>query len=340
MIVAFVSERGSVSNKEIAARFEISHATAARDLKTLLTKEVLIQEGKGRSVRYRESFSHPLLRFIDPDQYFTKEADDRSGVKERFDSSVLDHLSGLFSKQELSELETRNSAYRSRLTKLPSDIVRREFERLTIDLSWKSSALEGNTYTLLDTETLIKEHQEAPGHTREEAQMILNHKSALDYARDARSEFRTLTISKIGTIHDLIVQNLGITRGLRKTPVGIVGTRYRPLDNEHQIREALEETIQRINILTEPFSKTLIAISLISYIQPFNDGNKRTARMVGDALLLAHDSCPLSFRNMDIAAYKRALILFYEQHSLRLLKEIFIEQFRYAATHYFLTASS
>ena len=78
-----------------------------------------------------------------------------------------------------------------------------------------------------------------------------------------------------------------------------------------------------------------MALLLIAYIQPFEDGNKRTARLLGNALLIAHGFCPLSFRSIDEKEYKKAVILFYEQHNIRYFKQLFIEQFSYAAKHYF-----
>mgnify|MGYP001561135508 CR=1 FL=1 len=142
---------------------------------------------------------------------------------------------------------------------------------------------------------------------------------------------------KIENIHELLVYNLGVSKGIRKKLAGITGTKYKPLDNEYQIKEALEKTVKIINNFKNPFSKALAAILMISYIQPFEDGNKRTARLLGDAFLLAHIACPLSFRSVNEADYKKAMILFYEQNSARFFKELFIQQFEFAVNNYFLT---
>jgi Fic family protein len=126
------------------------------------------------------------------------------------------------------------------------------------------------------------------------------------------------------------------TFGLRKHAVGITGTRYQPLDNMHQIREALEKLIVSVNHNINPFAQALISMVLLAYIQPFEDGNKRTSRLLGNAILLANDICPLSFRSINEAEYKKAMIIFYEQHSLHYFKQLFIEQFKFAVEHYFL----
>lgn len=229
-----------------------------------------------------------------------------------------------------------NEKYQKRVQELPPAIFQKELERLTIEFSWKSSHIEGNTYTLLDTELLIKEHTEAKGHTREEAVMILNHKKAFDYALQHRERFKNISIRDITDIHALLVGDMNISTGLRKKPVGIVGTVYQPLENEYQLREALEAGVEVLNTLASPFSKALAAVLLISYIQPFEDGNKRTSRLFSNAILLAQDICPLSFRSVDEGDYKKAMILFYEYHSARFFKELFIQQFQFAVENYFL----
>src|SRR5574344_1024369 len=104
------------------------------------------------------------------------------------------------------------------------------FHLLLLMQSWKSSQIEGNTYSLLDTEILIKENIEAKGHKKEEAIMILNHKNALEYIFENRDYFKTITKAKIEELHTILTKDLGVEKGLRKTPVGIVGTNYKPLD--------------------------------------------------------------------------------------------------------------
>ena len=117
--------------------------------------------------------------------------------------------------------------------------------------------------------------------------------------------------------------------------MGITGTVYKPLDNQWQIKEALEKLIAVINKTNNPLEKALIASTMISYIQPFADGNKRTGRMLTNAILLAHDYYPLSYRSVDEITYKKAPILFYEQNSLYQLKKIILDQYQLALKTYF-----
>ena len=205
-----------------------------------------------------------------------------------------------------------------------------------MELSWKSSQIEGNTYSLIDTEILIKENKEAEGHKREEAVMILNHKKALDYILENRKDFKNLNLRKIEDVHGFLVEGSGVAKGLRKKAVGITGTKYRPLDNEYQIKEAMEKMIEFANKkLTDQFSRAIFTTLMISYIQPFEDGNKRASRLLGNAVLLSGDICPLSYRSINEADYKKAVIIFYEQNSARFFKELFIEQFKFAVSNYF-----
>ena len=91
-----------------------------------------------------------------------------------------------------------------------------------------------------------------------------------------------------------------------------------------------------INKFNDPFAKALAAVAMISYIQPFEDGNKRTGRILGNAILLAHDVCPLSYRSVDELEYKKAILLFYEQNNLSYFKKLFMEQYEFAVNTYFL----
>ena len=209
-------------------------------------------------------------------------------------------------------------------------------ERVTIELSWKSSKIEGNTYTLLDTESLIKEHKEAVGHTKEEAAMILNHKKALDHILGSKNKLKALSLRAIEDVHRLLVDGLNVNFGLRSRAVGITGIAYRPLDNKHQITEAMEKAVMEINKWEDAWSKALAALLLIAYIQPFEDGNKRASRLLANAGLLAHDVCPLSFRSIDETEYKKALTVFYELNNAALMKKLFVEQWRFAVRNYFL----
>jgi Fic family protein len=216
------------------------------------------------------------------------------------------------------------------------DVYRRELQRFTVELAWKSSSIEGNTYSLLETEELLKTARAVSGHTALETQMILNHKEALDaILRDPKS-FSPIKISDVMSLHQLLTAGLNIESGFRRQAVGIIGTNYRPLDNEFALREQLEAAVALANNKDYPLESALTLSGLIAYLQPFADGNKRTARFVGNAILLAHNYAALSYRGVDEIFYKKAVLLIDEQHSFHLYKRMFIEQFLFATDNYFL----
>ena len=182
---------------------------------------------------------------------------------------------------------------------------------------------------------VLKDKETAAGKTKDEANMLLNHKEALDFIISHPDYINPLTISSIEDIHSILAKDLDINRNIRKSRVGISGTNYKPLDNEFQIKEALEEMCKLINSKENVFEKALLALVLISYIQPFADGNKRTARIISNAILMNHHFCPISFRTIDSLEYKKAMLIFYEQTNINPFKKIFINQFEFAVNTYF-----
>ena len=165
--------------------------------------------------------------------------------------------------------------------------------------------------------------------------MLLNHKEALDFIIANPTYVNPLSISTVENIHNILIKELNVDRNIRKHIVGISGTNYKPLDNEFQIREALEDMCLVINKRENVFEKALLTLVLISYIQPFSDGNKRTARIVSNAILINNNYCPLSYRTISSIDYKKAMLLFYEQNNINAIKEIFINQFEFAVNTYF-----
>ena len=314
-----------------------AYATVRRDLAKLVDDGVLLLVGKGKSSRYMLSPAYELFQPIDLNAYFGKEIDERQ-IHESYNFDLIEKtLSGvaLFTRSEITYLDARQKVFAENLSKLSAAQYRKEMERLGVDLSWKSSQIEGNTYSLLETERLLLEKETAASKSKDEAVMLLNHKDALDFILDNPDYLSELTVAKIETIHSILVKELAVDRNIRTRRVGITGTNYRPLDNEFQIREALEQTCRLINDKTCVFEKALLILLLISYIQPFNDGNKRTARIVGNAMLIANGYCPLSFRTVDSIEYKKAMLLFYERNNISAFKQIFIEQFAFAVDTYF-----
>lgn len=327
------------SRDEIAkgTAFEGSDATMKRLLATGVQNGDIMVEGKARATRYRLSSQAHLLMPLNLDTYFALDVDERQ-MQTSFNFELIrEQLPAvtLFNDEERLHLQELQNEFRQNVSDMTKNEYRKEMERLGIDLSWKSSQIEGNTYSLLETERLLRESKTADGKTKEEAVMLLNHKDALRFVLDHPDYLQTLTVSHIEDIHQLLTKELSVDKGIRHRRVGITGTNYHPLDNEFQIREALQDTCDLINGKEDVFEKALLTLLLLSYIQPFSDGNKRTARITSNALLIANGFCPLSFRSVNSIDYKKAMLVFYEQNNLYAFKQIFIEQFEFAVREYF-----
>lgn len=327
--------QSSEVHKEITNTGEdVSLITIKRALSELAEVGILEVSGSGRSTSYTLSLRGRIFADIDAKQYVSIEPDKRYGQKQYNFDLLSAFPSDIFTDDELKKLEDATSEYKKKTTDLSSTIQKKELERLVIELSWKSSKIEGNTYTLLDTEKLILENKEALGHSKNEAQMILNHKDAFNYIREHSSQFKTVTKKNLEELHFVLVKNLNVNLGLRSKPVGVTGSIYRPLDNIYQITEAVNELGEAVSRIETPYAKALLALLGISYIQPFEDGNKRTSRLMANALLISHSLSPLSYRSVDEEDYRNAMLVFYELNSIVPLKKIFIDQYTFAAKNY------
>lgn len=315
----------------------VAFATVKRTIKVLIDKNFVSTTGRGKSTKYFISKGLDVLFPIDIEAYFEKEIDDRE-VKEGFSFDLIKEVLNeipIFTNEEIEKLSHLQNYFTENISKLTKAEYNTEFERLAIDLSWKSSQIEGNTYSLLETEKLLKEKETAAGKTKDEAVMLLNHKAALDFILENQDYVNPLSVARIEDIHSLLVEGLGIDRNIRNRRVGISGTNYKPLDNAFQIKEALEDMCVLINSRENIFEKGLLALVLLSYIRAFSDGNKRTARIMSNAILINHKYCPLSFRTVDSIAHKKAMLVFYEQNNISAFKKIFMEQFEFAVKTYF-----
>lgn len=315
---------------------DVNRVTVSRYLSQLVKEGALIKEGKGPSTTYTVSPAHVVNTPIDVNEYFAVAQDDRP-ARTSFNFDIFGYLhEPLFTEEEHKKLSALHQKFQSKIQNIESETLReKEFERIMIEFSWKSSQIEGNTYSLLDTEVLLKEHRAAAGKTAKETQMILNHKEVFQFIREHAGEFSVLSRKGIEEVHRILIQKLGIRTGFRNRAVGITGTNYRPLGIPAQIEEAMAGMIVLINEKDNFFEKALITLALIAYIQPFEDGNKRVGRTVSNAILLAHDSVPLSYRAVDEVEYKKAKLLFYEIQNLSYLKKLFIEQFTFSVEQYF-----
>jgi predicted transcriptional regulator len=308
-IIRYLEDHPGSSSKAIHEGLDskVSYATVKRLLTKLEQDKLIISEGQGKATRYSDSPTRRLQAPFDMEAYFKKEIDDRD-IQDSYNFELMPMLAGidLFTSPELKKLDDLQARFRSNISKLDETTYKKEMERLAIDFSWKSSQIEGNTYSLLETEMLLTKKETAAGKPQSDAIMLLNHKEAINFIVENKDYVSPLSVRGIEDIHSILVKDLGVDRNIRQRRVGISGTNYRPLDNEHQIREALETMCELINSKQDVFEKALLALVLLSYIQAFVDGNKRTARM-----------------------------LFYEQNNINPVKDVFIAQYQFAVDTYF-----
>ena len=338
-ILQFLHYRPLANRTEIMAG--LTEAPSDSTMKRLLSaavKEGNVETvGRGPATKYRLTPQAHVTMPLDLATYFDKDIDERV-VQESFNFDLIREVLPkveIFTKEELEVLTAAQKEFEKNTEGMTDLEYRKEMERLGVDLSWKSSQIEGNTYSLLETERLLKDKQTASGKTKEEAIMLLNHKDALDFVLDVPDYLKELSVHRIEDIHSILTKELGVDKNIRHRRVGITGTNYRPLDNEFQIREALEDTCILVNGKDNVFEKALLTLVLLSYIQAFVDGNKRTARITSNAILIANGYCPISFRTVDSIDYKKAMLMFYEQNNIAAFKKIFIEQFLFAVKTYF-----
>src|SRR3989344_9271105 len=280
LLINSPSSRSKIEN--LLKDDSVSRITIIRDLNYLVSLGLIEQVGGGKNVEYRLKPEKELLIPVDLEKYFSTTTDIRKTKYPAFNYNLINRLAGLFTKDELELFEQRKSKLKNKFASLDKTILKRELERFMIELSWKSSQIEGNTYSLLETEELIKNKKEARGHDKNESIMILNHKRAFDTILEKRESFKEITLLDIRTIHSELVKDLEIKSEIRESAVGITGTKYLPLDNKWQMEETLSKLVDQTKTTKLVAEKALIFLSVIAYLQPFTDGNKRTSRMISN----------------------------------------------------------
>lgn len=215
--------------------------------------------------------------------------------------------------------------------------------RLLIDLSWASSRLEGNTYTRLDTENLIEKGQAAEGKDRREAQMILNHKAAIELLVENAEEigFNTFTFFNL---HALLSENLlsnpRDSGRLREAIVDVGGTVFHPLAIPQQIEQYFRLILEKGGAIADAFEQAFFIMVHIPYLQPFIDVNKRVSRLGANISLIQRNLCPLSFVDVPERAYIDGTLAVYELNRVELLRDVFIWAYERSCQRYLAVKQS
>ena len=211
------------------------------------------------------------------------------------------------------------------------------YSRLLIDLSWNSSRLEGNTYSLLETERLLELGEVAESKNALEAQMILNHKAAIELLVDQADEigFNRYTILNL---HALLADNLladpQAGGRLRRIPVGIDSTVYHPLEVPQLIEECFEQILDTVAAITDPFEQAFFTLVHLAYLQSFEDVNKRVSRLAANIPLIRGNLCPLSFVDVPEGAYIDGVLVIYELNRVELLRDVFVWAYERSSARY------
>lgn len=209
--------------------------------------------------------------------------------------------------------------------------------RLLIDLSWNSSRLEGNTYSLLDTKRLIEFGEEAQGRDRLEAQMIVNHKEAIEFLVSAADEigFNRYTILNL---HGILAQNLlpdeAAAGRLRHIAVGIERSTFLPLEVPQLIEECFNQLLATAAAIDDPFEQAFFVMVQLPYLQPFDDVNKRVSRLAANIPFIQRNLSPLSFTDVSRSLYTEAVLGVYELNQVDLLKDVFVWAYERSAEQY------
>jgi Fic family protein len=215
--------------------------------------------------------------------------------------------------------------------------ARNILNRLLIDLAWNSSRLEGNTYSLLETKRLIELGENTVGKDTTETQMILNHKDAIEYIIDSAHE-KNISSHEIRSIHALLSENLlgdaSASGRLREIAVGISGTTYLPLENPHVLKECFDIFIHKMNLIEDPFEQSFFSLVHLSYLQAFEDVNKRTARLTANIPLIKRNLKPLSFVDVNQKDYMLSLLGVYEKNDVSLLRDLYVWAYKKSSQRY------
>jgi hypothetical protein len=325
---------------------KISRRSLQRRLSELVNVGRLITEGGGRSTRYllpkasgepEEDYVRLSPSGADVRQLVRRPRSERSpvGYKREF----LDQ----YRPNESNYLKPETIAYLTRIgatsdsDRPAGTYARHILNRLLVDLSWASSRLEGNTYSLLDTQRLIEFGEVAQGKDAAETQMILNHKAAVEFMVDLKDELafnRQIILNFHAILSDNLLADANASGRLRRIGVGIGNSVYHPLEVPQLIEECFQQVVDTAAAIRNPFEQAFFAMVHFPYLQPFEDVNKRVSRLAANIPLIRHNFSPLSFIDVPERAYVEGLLGVYELNRVELLRDVFVWAYERSSQRY------
>lgn len=309
---------------------DLSAPTVYRALKRLVDEGKLEVTGKGRATGYRLAGTLVIRGHLTTPPHRRKPAAYNKEFIDRYLPNKTFYLGAV-------DRDRLHDAGRP-VPPLPAGTyTRRILDRLLVDLSWASSRMEGSTYDLLETERLIRFGEEASGKDHREAVMILNHKAAIEHIVDHLAEI-AISRRDLCDLHALLADGLlvdpAMAGRLRRMPVAITASSYRPLDDRFAIDEEFDVLIHKAAGIGDPFEQAFFLLVHIPYLQAFEDVNKRTSRLAANIPLLKADLAPMSFLAMDDRHYIDGLIGIYELNNVALLRDAFVDAYLISADKY------
>ncbi len=323
-----------------------SRRTLHRRLDLLTERGQLIARGEGRSRRYigpqateisKESAAVPSLATVDGDWLSREALEIRQQVRQPLSKRhPVGYNASFLANYTPNVTYYLPSETRAELMKIGqvgiSDLpagtyLRQILDRLLVDLAWNSSRLEGNTYSLLETQQLLERGENAIGKQTKETQMILNHKAAIEMLADQAEEigFNRYTICNLHSLlSDNLLSNPAACGRLRDRSVGISGSVFHPLEVPQQIEEKFLLIMNKAEAIEDPFEAAFFVMVHLPYLQAFEDVNKRVSRLAANTPLIRHNLCPLSFVDVETQDYLEALIGIYELNRVEYMRDVFV----------------
>jgi len=352
--MAYFPEGASLEEIRIALKWPISQIrTVQRRLATLVKENRLLIERASRARRYRLPNNPAVdssIPVVKKNEFGIPLSAEAEIIREQVLKPIHLRLPVRYNREFLDQYRPNKTNYLSVITRqhlleiggshgdLPAGTYARQIlSRLLIDLSWNSSRLEGNTYSLLETERLLKLSEIVEGKDLKETQMILNHKEAIEFLVDSASDIgiNRRTILNLHAIlsYDLLGNAESCGR-LRSIPVGIGKSVYNPPAVPQLIDECFQEIIDIASGINDPFEQAFFLMVQLPYLQPFEDVNKRVSRLVANIPLILHNLSPLSFVDVPVSIYVQGLMGVYELNRIELLREVFVWAYERSCLHY------
>jgi Fic family protein len=342
-ILTFLRSQGRpASASEITEGVQIPRPTVNRVLARLVRERQLRKTGKGPAVRYAtEQAAAEPARAAPPAASsaalrtsLSRPLGSRTPVS--YDRSCVD----AYIPNESSLLPSALARSLFEQGRAPGQqpagtVARKVLEQLLIDLSWYSSRLEGNRKSLLDTRELFAGGAVDP--TDPDVTMLLNHKEAIEFLVEAVPE-QGITVQVVRNLHALLLQNLlqdpNAAGAIRRRVVTIDFSVYQPTQIPMLLEEMLRLIVEKARHIRNPIEAAFFLWVNIAYLQPFEDGNKRTSRLSANLPLLLTNCAPLSFLDVEVNEYAYAMMGVYEERNVALAVDLFEATYRRSILKY------